>query len=196
MEDTAGDRTGDTRSRLLDEAARSFADRGFRATSVSAVARTVGVSPSTAYFHFADKRTLFVAAFDREAEALCDSIIGAPEAIGGGYWETVLLRLADDIPTRPLVYRVVSGLEPGLLHRLFDGAFSRRIRAAMATSLRLAQAQGSISSDLDVDHAALGLETIVISLVLSAVQAGAVGDGDRALAVRYVLRQALRGATA
>lgn len=151
----------------------------------------MGVSPSTAYFHFSDKNALFVAAFDREADALCDRVIGDPEAVGEGYWQTVLVRIAAEIGEFPLIHRVVSGLEPGLLRRLFEGSFSRRVREAIATSVRLGRDEGVIRADVDPEVAALGLETVFVSLVLSAVQVGAPGDGERAAAVRYVLGSAL-----
>ncbi len=50
-----------TRGAILDAARAEFADRGYAATSVRAVARRAGVDPGTVRHWFADKGELFVA---------------------------------------------------------------------------------------------------------------------------------------
>jgi AcrR family transcriptional regulator len=61
--------TGEGASRIdqiLDEAALLFRDKGFSATSMSDLARKVGVSKPALYHHFASKEELFVAVATRE----------------------------------------------------------------------------------------------------------------------------------
>jgi AcrR family transcriptional regulator len=48
----------ETRERVLDAAARLFAERGFESTSIAAIASEAGVSPETVYAGFRNKRTL------------------------------------------------------------------------------------------------------------------------------------------
>jgi len=54
------------RAAIVDAAARSFFEHGFAATSIEQVAADAGVSKVTIYNHFRDKRTLFIAAVERE----------------------------------------------------------------------------------------------------------------------------------
>ena len=61
---TKGERT---RQRLLALAIEHFGDRGYRATSVSEIARAAGVTQATAYAYFDNKESLFVAAVDDDA---------------------------------------------------------------------------------------------------------------------------------
>jgi AcrR family transcriptional regulator len=51
---------------ILDEAALLFRDKGFSATSMSDLARKVGISKPALYHHFASKEELFVAVATRE----------------------------------------------------------------------------------------------------------------------------------
>ena len=55
----------DTKEQLLQAALALFAENGFEGTSVRDVARSVGLSESVLYAHFASKRALFDAAFAR-----------------------------------------------------------------------------------------------------------------------------------
>jgi len=47
-----------TRDRVLEAAAALFAERGYDATSVAAIAESAGVADETVYSHFGNKRTL------------------------------------------------------------------------------------------------------------------------------------------
>jgi len=48
----------ETRARVLEAAARLFAERGFESATISAIAEAAGVSPETVYAGFRNKRTL------------------------------------------------------------------------------------------------------------------------------------------
>lgn len=61
---TQAQRRADTRSALLEAAARVFAERGFHASSVDEVARRAGVTTGALYGHFASKEDLFLAVFE------------------------------------------------------------------------------------------------------------------------------------
>jgi TetR/AcrR family transcriptional regulator len=49
----------DTRARILDAARQEFADRGFAAAGVDAIARRAKVNKAMIYYHFADKQALY-----------------------------------------------------------------------------------------------------------------------------------------
>ena len=56
-----------TRRSILDAAIVRFAREGYRSTSLSAVARDAGLSPSAIYPYFPNKEALFIAAVDEDA---------------------------------------------------------------------------------------------------------------------------------
>lgn len=62
------------RRQILAGAREVFSEMGFERTSVDQVAARAGVSKATVYNHFLDKKTLFVACFSEEADALRDGV--------------------------------------------------------------------------------------------------------------------------
>jgi AcrR family transcriptional regulator len=58
------ERRRETREQLLAAAARVFAERGFHATSLDAVAEEAGFTRGAVYYNFADKEELFLALLD------------------------------------------------------------------------------------------------------------------------------------
>ncbi|CUR61447.1 hypothetical protein NOCA1240550 [metagenome] len=54
----------DTRAQVLDAARTSFAEKGFRATTIRAVAATAGVDPALVHHYFGTKDNLFLAALE------------------------------------------------------------------------------------------------------------------------------------
>jgi AcrR family transcriptional regulator len=68
---SAGDeRRTDTRDRVLDVAARHFAEHSFSGTSLRAVQREVGVNPATVHYHFGTKEALYQAVIARFLERI------------------------------------------------------------------------------------------------------------------------------
>ena len=64
---------GGSRSRLLDAAAKVFAERGYRAASVDEVAAEAGFSKGAVYWHFASKEELLVAIFEQSMRDIQES---------------------------------------------------------------------------------------------------------------------------
>ena len=62
---TQAERREETRELVLEAAARVFADRGFHATSLDAIAAEAGFSRGAVYYNFADKEELFLELLDR-----------------------------------------------------------------------------------------------------------------------------------
>jgi len=60
----------DTRSRILDAAARLFHEQGFNATGVSTILREAGVNPGSLYNLFPSKDALLAAVLERYTELL------------------------------------------------------------------------------------------------------------------------------
>lgn len=58
MAPAANDKAADTRTRILEVAARLFVERGFEATSVRDIAAVIGISNPSLYHHFSSKGAL------------------------------------------------------------------------------------------------------------------------------------------
>jgi AcrR family transcriptional regulator len=74
---TQSERREATTGALLDAARRQFAREGYVATSLDAVVAEAGVTKGALYHHFAGKRELFRAVFDREQAALARALAEA-----------------------------------------------------------------------------------------------------------------------
>lgn len=82
MSVAAASEKGSTRTRLLDAAAKLFAERGYQAASVDEVAAAAGVSKGAVYWNFANKEELFLALLeerlDRRIEETARVLRSAP----------------------------------------------------------------------------------------------------------------------
>src|SRR5262245_14573759 len=185
-----------TRQRLLDIAVRRFAADGFRRTSVSDIAREAGLTPAATYAYFAGKEGLFQAAVDADAGALIDAARAA--AAGGSsardqlfYFVTALRERVED---HPLARRVLSGLEPEVAARLVTISSLVALTGGLAEQLADAQAGGEIRADVDPAELAVGLETVVLSLLMAELQTGLPVEPERQAGVLALLDAALRPA--
>lgn len=190
MEETKGERT---RRRLLETAVDRFGQQGFRATSVSQVARDVGVTQAAVYAYFASKEDLFDAAVDHDA---AEVIARAGERAAGvpvnQLVPLVLLNLLAELELHPLARRVVSGAEPDALGRLVDLPALATLREFIASEVATAQARGEVRPDIDPEGFADGAETILLSLVISVSQVGSSTVTRRQLGVIGIFDAALR----
>lgn len=173
--ETKGERT---RRRLLEHAVRRFADDGYRATSVSAIAREAGLTQAAVYAYFANKEALFEAAVDLDAAEL---IAGARDRLDEALplvdlLPGLLLHLRLGVEEHRLARRVLAGQEPEVIHRLADLPALQAITAELARLLHDEQARGEVAAGIDADILAVGVETVVLSLLMSAVQVPVEAD--------------------
>jgi AcrR family transcriptional regulator len=80
--------TGNTGDRILDAALVSFGSRGYEATSLDALAESLGVRKQSILYWFPSKETLLEALIDRSATELADALQGALDRAGDG-WDRV-----------------------------------------------------------------------------------------------------------
>lgn len=112
-----------TRERALDAALRSFAARGFEATSLDDVAADVGVSKQAILYYYPSKARLLDAVIDRSAAELSETLEAALDRAGQG-WQRVeavvrsVFRLALRRPELLGLLREVSRLGPPAAPRL------------------------------------------------------------------------------
>ncbi len=178
---------------MLEIAVHRFAADGYRRTSVSDIARDADLTPAAVYAYFAGKEALFEAAVDADASALIDesrrAVEGLPMREGVGTMVSVLVTQVAD---HPLAARVLSGREPDVIDRLLDLPSLRQLTEDVAAGIADAQEAGEVRTDIDARLLAEGLESIVLSLLMSSLQAGVGADSPRAVATRAVLDAALR----
>ena len=187
---TKGDRT---RQRILELAVQRFAAAGYRRTSVSDIARDADLTPAAVYAYFANKEALFQAAVDADASALIEQsrvvVGGHPTREGVGVMLTTVATL---LAEHPLAARVLAGREPDVIDRLLDLPSLHEFTADLAEDIRSAQSDGEIRADIDAAVIAQGLEAIVLSLLMGALQAGLDAASNRAVAAREFLDAVLR----
>jgi AcrR family transcriptional regulator len=168
-----------TRQRLLELAIERFAADGYGRTSVAAVSRDAGLTPAAAYAYFPSKDALFRAAVDADAEGLIDEITAA-EA-GRPLGERLLTRVdhvAAGVERHPLARRVLAGLEPAVTGRLVTLPSLVALRERTAEEIAEAQRAGVVRPDLDPAAASLGIETVVLSLMMSLLQVGGLAADE------------------
>lgn len=168
--ETKGERT---RRRLLELAIERFGARGYRATSVSEIARLAGVTQAATYAYFASKEDLFVAAVDADAEGLIndahEQVEDTPIRL---LFPSFIVMLIAGLDQHPLARRVLSGQEPEAVRRLRDLPALRHFADLVEEQMREAQARGEIRGDIDPAILIGGIEAIVVALLYSSVQSG------------------------
>jgi len=115
----------DTRGRIIDAALVSFADRGYEATSLDALAAGLEVRKQTILYHFGSKEALLEAVIDTSATELADVLERALSKAGRGFARVEALvkavfRLAARRPELLGLLREVSRLGPPATTRLTD----------------------------------------------------------------------------
>jgi AcrR family transcriptional regulator len=163
-----------TRRALVDAAINRFARDGYRATSVTDIARDAMLSSTAAYVYFPNKEALFIAAVDEDAAGVVvegiESILSPQKS---HEWREALLgTLLDALGEHPLARRVLAGREPEFTVRLLDIPVLAELRKASADQLRQQQLAGEVRADIDPDRMASGLLTIVLSMLMSLIQTG------------------------
>jgi len=174
---TKGERT---RQRLLARAVEAFGRDGFRATSVTEIARATGIGQAAVYAYFANKRELFDAAVDADAT---DLVREATERARQGPVTRLPVRLVselfDGVDQHPLARRVLSGQEPDVLVDLLDLPAITVGTDLLIDELLAAQARGEVRPDLDAEAVAPGVEGLVLAVLVATVQAGRLGSPRR-----------------
>ncbi|MEJ5254521.1 MAG: helix-turn-helix domain-containing protein [Acidimicrobiales bacterium] len=188
--ETKGERT---RRRLLAIAIERFGERGYRATSVSEIARAAGLTQAAAYAYFPSKEALFDAAVDADASALVAEAEARVEGTPARQLVPMLLVMfLGGLDRHPLVRRVLSGQEPDALERLVDLPVLGRLTGDISDAIRAAQERGEVRADIDADLFASGAETIVLSLLMSITQVGSSTETRRQLGVLTIFDAVLR----
>lgn len=182
----------DTRREILDAALDLFAERGFHATSMRALARAVGVRESAIYHHFSSKEALLEAVLDDRVRLRVQLIEGALAELGDLPLSEILTRIANavvalvDTPRERKFLRLALGLgasmpDPYTAFRHFTEEPRRALEKLFAELRR----SGRIRPDVD-------LEVFVIHFIAPiAIATGALMGAPRG-PLRAPLRSFLR----
>ena len=191
--ETKGERT---RRRLLELAIQRFGERGYRATSVSEIARAAGLTQAAAYAYFPSKEALFDASIDADAAAaIAEAAARAEEAPANQLVPMLMMLILGNLDRHPLASRVLGGEEPDALQRLVNLPALSQLTHTIAERVRKAQLAGEVRSDLDPEMFANGSEAILLSLLMSVVQVGATTEARRQLGVLTIFDAVLRAPT-
>jgi len=193
-EEPTGTKGERSRQALLDAAIERFARDGYRATSVTDIARDAQLSGTAAYAYFANKEALFVAAVDEDAAGvIAEGLVKVMEDTGDDSWrEELIFTLLDALGRHPLARRVLAGLEPDFTVRLIGIPALEQLRKATAERLQAQQISGDVRDDVDVDEIAGGMIVITLSLLMSLIQTGTEPAVLLGAEVRAVFEAALR----
>lgn len=170
---TQRERSDVTRAALVAAARTLFATGGYHATSAEEVVRHADVTSGALYHHFADKRSLFRAAFDAVERTLAERVSKAAHA-GSDPWQRLEIGVGEYLRacSEPEVRQIVLVDGPSVLGweewREADARHHLRpLAAALATAMRAGLVQRR--SPLPLARALLGALT----------EAGLAADAER-----------------
>ena len=109
---------GDTREKLLDAAEPLFAEHGYAATSMRAIAQSAGVNLGAANYHFGSKMGLFAAVFHRRIQPINEHRLSLLKGLIESDHPLTIRGILDAFYL-PVVEAVVAGQAPRIIGRLF-----------------------------------------------------------------------------
>ena len=148
------------RRRLLTAAAEEFSRHGYAGTSIAAIASRAGVSKSTIFHHFENKKALYLSVIEAAAgdfASTLDQVLvtkrKAEESLSD-FQQAHLAHLHHNQQVAMLVLRELQGDGPGettgMVSEVLAGNYNRLVRYLAA-----ARDKGEIRSDADLEVAAL-----------------------------------------
>jgi AcrR family transcriptional regulator len=155
------------RRRILDAAARCFAERGFARTRIDEVARAARVSRALVYHHFGSKEALAEAVQEHmldEWTSEVDAAIAAAKTVGDALAAWLRINLADT-RRRPLLRAI--NADPAILAGFEDAArrSTAEWRDKLSKLLQRGVARGELCQDLDVESTAEVLRAMQIGMM-------------------------------
>ncbi len=182
-----------TRDALLMHAIRRFAAVGYQATSVADICRQAGMSSTAAYPYFRSKEDLFAAAVDTDAAGLINDALD--DVVAGDFdldWPALFARLLGAIDNHPLARRVLAGEEGRGAERLLVLPAEAEVRRGLTSALARLQAESKVRRDIDPATMAIGLETLIVTVLIATLQTGGAPDLERTQGVLAVFDAAVR----
>lgn len=184
MADRRQRHTDETRQSLVDEAARLFAEHGYAATSLDAIAAGADVTKGALYHHFSGKQAVFEAAFE-QVQSWATARIARASGAHPDPWDTAQagVRAFLEAAQEPGYRQVVVSDGPSVLGR--ERYREREERSTYAVVDRIVRsvitAEGS-----DLDEAMLDTCTRIVFGALSAAGGSVAASDDPGAAAARV----------
>ena len=160
-----------TRERILLQAERLFADRGFNGVTMPAIAEASGISAGAIYRHFKSKAELFFQVVVRAVEAAPIS----PEASLPEIVATYTTRRLRRVRQMAVEVHYAAGKDPGV-GRLLRGSVDRQI-GVIRDSVAAAQRSGELATQADAEFVASAAMVFIMGLMhLETINAKLIGD--------------------
>lgn len=183
-----------TRERILEEAAKLIAERGYRNTTMKVVAECVGVTEPAVYRHFDGKEELLVAVFSEAVSRILSPVAKdtSGPAIDGIARQLALLMSPAQATLRRLIAEMYAAalVEPkvtALAKEFVDDA-----TALLIEELRRAIAEGDASPNLNLAYARASLHIFMTGLAHHDTLANdLIGDKDWSAFIDRGLRKFL-----
>lgn len=172
------------RNEVLQAAMTLFWSKGYEATSLADLLQATGLSKSSLYASFGDKRTFFLEAFElyrKQRLATLDRILdtgpSARQALENMLWQVALYTMQSDDACGCMVANEAVELGPHDANiRLLVLADFQEVEDRIYRSLQQAQLEGSVSTDKDARSLA---RFMIVTLQGIQVMARANSDRDR-----------------
>jgi AcrR family transcriptional regulator len=149
---------GDTRERILSAAATLFADRGYRGTSMVAVAEAAGLSQTGLLHHFPSKELLLAGVLQRRDEQDRAALDLGSEPRGWEVLDQLATLVRRNTEREPFVrlFTAMAGEAIDADHPGHQWLRSHHEQASdtIVAALRQAQADGTCAPDAPVEHIA------------------------------------------
>ena len=182
-----------TQAKILEAAVERFGTNGFRPTSVAAIARDAGVSPAAPFAYWPSKEALFEAAVDHDAHAVIAELlarVGVSDQLAA--WIGLVNDLMVVLEAHPLARRVLAGQEPDVIDRVLEVSAFHDLRALLTDVITTDQTLGLVRADIDPARAAIGIETITLTLAMALHQLQETPNPEREAGVAELLLAAFR----
>ncbi len=156
------DNEPDLRSRLLDAAERLFAQQGYAATSVRAVADAAEVNPALVHYYFGDKHGLLEAVLEQALEPMVEALqalMSRPDASAVDVL-SLLHRLGSDHPNLPLLLVREALLPGGAARETFETRFAPRLGGRLPALVSQAKTAGRMEETTDPE----ALTALILSM--------------------------------
>lgn len=157
--EAATDRGVETRRRILEAAARAFAERGYAGTSFTDLMAATGLTKGALYFHFTSKDALAMAAFGHAQDKWVSAVLAAsdPQARAAEQLEAMLraaVRFHETEPDARCVARLCFELGEQPEHRPYLVPYLSTWEQMVSALIRRAQEEGDYRPDVAPDAAA------------------------------------------
>jgi AcrR family transcriptional regulator len=129
--------SGQKRTEIIDCAEKLFREGGYQATTMTALARAVGIAPNAIYWYFPSKDHVLVAVLDRCHGAMIETLAG-DDSLGTGLHETLRRLLARLREIKSLVDELRWRGSHSEVILEFRRSYHRRMRLLLADALKRA----------------------------------------------------------